>query len=132
MTEDFFQEVRQYLAVLHKRRSLTILGPILGLLIALLYTFTARPLYRATCQILIEHDIPNVLPTREVMELQGGADYYQTQYQLLRGRNLAEAVVQKLNLQHSSEFQTGPLMSPWERLRRKVLGSAPPPPLGSD
>ena len=28
--------------------------------------------------------------------VQGGADYYQTQYQLLRGRMLAEKVVEQL------------------------------------
>jgi capsular exopolysaccharide synthesis family protein len=132
MSDDLFHDARQYVAVLHKRRMLIVVCPIISLLFATLYNYTTRPLYQATSQILIEHDIPNVLPTKEVMEFsQQGADYYQTQYQLLRGRNLAEAVVQKLNLQHSSEFQTGPMMTPWERLERKFLGRAPSP-VGSD
>jgi succinoglycan biosynthesis transport protein ExoP len=133
MSDDLFHDARQYLAVLHKRRMLIVVCPIVSLLFATLYNYTTRPLYQATSQILIEHDIPNVLPTKEVMEYaQNGADYYQTQYQLLRGRNLAEAVVQKLNLQHSAEFQTGPMMSPWERFERKFLGKAPVLPVGND
>jgi capsular exopolysaccharide synthesis family protein len=133
MSDDLFQDFRQHVAVLHKRRILILACPVASLLVATLYNYTTRPLYQATCQILIEHDIPNVLPTKEVMELApGGTDYYQTQYQLLRGRSLAEAVVQKLNLQHNSEFQTGPLMSPWERFQRRFLGRNAAPAVGSD
>jgi capsular exopolysaccharide synthesis family protein len=133
MTDDIVQDFRHYVAILHKRRFLIVACPITGLLLATLYNYTTRPIYQATAQILIEHDIPNVLPTKEVMELsQGATDYYQTQYQLLRGRNLAEAVVQKLGLQRSQEFLTGPLMSPWERIQRRFLGKAAPASLGND
>jgi capsular exopolysaccharide synthesis family protein len=54
-----------------------------------------------------------------------GSDYYQTQYQLLRGRTLAERAVERLGLQKSPEFQTGPLMTPWERFQRRFFGKAP-------
>ena len=133
MSDDLFQDFRQHVAVLHKRRILILACPVASMLVATLYNYTTRPLYQANCQILIEHDIPNVLPTKEVMEFApGGTDYYQTQYQLLKGRSLAEAVVQKLNLQHNSEFQTGPLMSPWERFQRRFLGRGANPPVGTD
>jgi uncharacterized protein involved in exopolysaccharide biosynthesis len=133
MSDDLFHEARQYVAVLHKRRLLIVVCPIISLLFAALYNYTTRPLYQATCQILIEHDIPNVLPTKEVMDFaQNGADYYQTQYQLLRGRSLAEAVVQKLSLLRSVEFQTGPILSPWERFERRFLGRTGAPRVGSD
>ena len=50
--------------------------------------------------------------------VQGGMDYYQTQYQLLKSRTLAERAVERLNLQSHPELATGPMMNPWERLQR--------------
>lgn len=114
-----FQDARRYLAMLHKRRGivLTCLG--LSLAVAVLYNYTTRPVYQATTQILIDRDTPNVLPNKELVELvQGGMDYYQTQYQLLKSRALAERAVERLKLQTHPELATGPMLNPWERLRR--------------
>jgi capsular exopolysaccharide synthesis family protein len=120
------QDARRYLAMLHKRRGIVLTCLALSLAIAVLYNYTARPVYRATTQILIDRDTPDVLPNKELVELvQGGADYYQTQYQLLRGRTLAERAVERLKLQTQPELATGPMMSPWERVRR-FFGHPPP------
>ena len=111
--------------MLHKRRGIILTCLVVSLLAAVLYNYTARPVYRATTQILIDRDTPNVLPNKELVDLvQGGSDYYQTQYQLLRGRSLAERVVEQLGLQKSTELATGPMMSPWERINR-LFGRAP-------
>ncbi len=119
MTEQaVMQDARRYMAMLHKRRGivLTCLG--VSLALAVLYNYTTRPVYQATTQILIDRDTPNVLPNKELVELvQGGMDYYQTQYQLLKGRSLAERAVERLKLQTHPELATGPMMNPWERVR---------------
>lgn len=126
MNDLFLQELRRYLAAIHKRRYLVGVCVALGWVAALINNYTTRPLYQATAQILIDQDIPNVLPTKELVEaMQGSADYYQTQFELLRGRTLAERVVERMNLTKSAELQTGPIMSPWERFQRKVLGRQP-------
>ena len=125
------QDVRRYLGMLHKRRGIiaTCLG--VSFASAILYNYTTRPVYQATTQILIDRDTPNVLPNKELVDLvQGGSDYYQTQFQLLRGRTLAERAVERLGLQTSPELATGPMMSPWERVQRlfgQVPGSAVDP-----
>jgi exopolysaccharide transport family protein len=112
--------------MIHKRRGIVATSLGLSLLAAVLYNYTTRPVYQATAQILIDRETPNVLPNKELVDVvQAGADYYQTQYQLLRGRMLAEKVVERLNLHRSQEFQTGPLMSPLERIQRRFLGKAP-------
>jgi exopolysaccharide transport family protein len=113
------QDARQYLAMLHKRRAIILTSLGLCLAIAVLYNYTTRPVYQATTQILIDRDTPNVLPNKELVEMvQGGMDYYQTQYQLLKSRTLAERAVERLNLQSHPELATGPMMNPWERLQR--------------
>jgi len=119
------QDARRYLAMLHKRRAIVVTCLGVSLLVAVVYNYTTRPVYQATTQILIDRDTPNVLPNKELVDLvQGGADYYQTQYQLLAGRTLAEKVVERLGLQKSPELATGPMMSPFERVQR-LFGRVP-------
>ena len=119
------QDVRQYMAMLHKRRGIVITCLVVSVLVAVLYNYTTRPVYQATTQILIDRDTPDVLPNKELMDLvQAGVDYYQTQYQLLNSRSLAERTVERLGLQKSSELATGPMMNPWERVQR-LLGRPP-------
>ena len=119
MTEQaVLQDARRYLAMLHKRRAIVVTCLALSLATAVLYNYTTRPVYQATTQILIDRDTPDVLPNKELVELvQGGMDYYQTQYQLLKGRTLAERAVERLKLQTHPELATGPMMNPWERVR---------------
>ena len=119
MTEQaVMQDARRYWAMLHKRRGIVLTCFGVSLAVAVLYNYTTRPVYRATTQILIDRDTPNVLPNKELVELvQGGMDYYQTQYQLLKGRSLAERAVERLKLQRHPELATGPMMNPWERVR---------------
>jgi succinoglycan biosynthesis transport protein ExoP len=126
-------DARRHWAMIHKRRAIvfTCLG--VSLLVATIYNYTSRPVYQATAQILIDRDTPKVLPNKELVDIvQAGADYYQTQYQLLRGRMLAERVVEKLDLQRSDEFLTGPMLSPWERLQVRILGKPPKSTVDSD
>lgn len=133
MNEQAFQEARRYLAMLHKRRGLLVTCVGLALLAAVVYNYATRPLFQATAQILIDRDSPNVLPTKEILDAnQGAADYFQTQFELLRGRMLAEKVVERLGLNKGGELQTGPLMSPWERVQRKFFGRQPPAAVDSD
>ncbi len=129
----FLQEARGYLAMIHKRRGSVVTCLCVSLLGAVVDNYTTRPVYQATVQILIDRDTPNVLPTKELLEGRDrGADYFQTQFELLRGRMLAEKVVERLNLQKHPELQAGPLMSPWESFQRSFLGKEPASTLDSD
>jgi succinoglycan biosynthesis transport protein ExoP len=126
----FVQDLRRYMAMFHKRRAIiaTCLG--VSLLAAVLYNYTARPVYQATAQILIDRSSPKVLPTKDLVD--PGIQDFQTEYELLRGRTLAEKVVERMQLSKTAEFSTGPLMSPWERFQRKFLGRAPSVDVGRD
>ena len=111
--------------MLHKRRGLVVTCLGVSLAIAVLYNYTTRPVYQATTQILIDRDTPDVLPNKELVDLvQAGADYYQTQFQLLKGRALAERAVARMKLQNHPELATGPMISPWARVRQ-VFGQPP-------
>src|SRR5687767_13915589 len=124
------QDARRYLAMLQKRRAIVITCLAVSMLLSVIYNYTTRPLYQATAQILIDRVTPKVLPTKDLVD--PGVQDFQTEYELLRGRTLAEKTVEKLDLQKSAELSTGPLMSPWERFQRKFLGKVPTPTVDAD
>jgi succinoglycan biosynthesis transport protein ExoP len=123
--QPMLQDARRYLAQLHKRRGIIITCVVVSLLVAVLINYTTRPVYQATTQILIDRDTPDVLPNKELVDLvEEGMAYYQTQYQLLKSRALAEKTVERLQLQKDPELMTGPMMSPWEQVQR-LFGRPP-------
>ncbi len=69
------------------------------------------PVYRATAQLLIEHENPNVISFEEAVGKEyvhdsdvPSSSYYQTQYEILQSRSLARRVIRKLNLQNHLVF----------------------------
>lgn len=88
------------------------LGSILGLafivtLIAVLVVFAMQPVYRATATLLIESNPAKVVSIEEVYGIDASqGKYYQTQYEILQSRTLAERVIDKLELALNPEFNT--------------------------
>lgn len=107
--QEFFQEeeihLRDYWQVVMKYRwTIFTLFTIIVATVALV-TFKTIPVYKATAQILIDRENPNVLSIEEVVSV-GARDinYYQTQYKILRSRSLAKVVIDTLNLVYHPEF----------------------------
>lgn len=79
-----------YFRVLFKRRWTIAASFTIVLGFVTLHTFTVTPVFRATTQLLIENENPNVINFQEVLQQnQRNNDYYQTQYRVLRSRLLA-------------------------------------------
>src|SRR5688572_32614132 len=95
MEPAFIQDARRYLAVLHKRRAIVVTCLVVSLLFAVIYNYTTRPLYQASTQILIDRATPKVLPTKDLVD--PGVQDFQTEYELLRSRTLAEKTIEKLD-----------------------------------
>jgi uncharacterized protein involved in exopolysaccharide biosynthesis len=129
----FLEEGREYLVLLHRRRLVVLACVVAALLVAVLHNATARPVYEATAQLLIERQAPRVLnAVTEADSEPGTADYYETQYELLRGRALAERVLPRLGADRSEELLAGPLLSPWSRLRAAMPSGADRPAPAAD
>jgi len=84
-----------------------ILGMLLsGLAVGLLITLLTTPIYRGQVTLQIERDSPKIVNV-EGLQPNGAvqdAEFFQTQYGLLKSRSLAERVVKSLNLQNDSSF----------------------------
>jgi capsular exopolysaccharide synthesis family protein len=93
-----------YWQILLKRRWLVlgILASILAL--TLLVTLLTPPVYRATATLQIDREAMQVFQVEGMQspEAANSGDFYQTQYELLQSRALAERVVDTLNLASSS------------------------------
>ncbi|MBI3811650.1 MAG: polysaccharide biosynthesis tyrosine autokinase [Nitrospirae bacterium] len=98
--------LRDYLRVLRKRRWTVIAFFVILVTTVAVGTFTARPVYRSSVQILIERENPNVVSIQEVLAIDATAtDYYQTQYEILKSETLARRVIGRLRLDRHPEFQ---------------------------
>ncbi|HVH25593.1 MAG TPA: polysaccharide biosynthesis tyrosine autokinase [Vicinamibacterales bacterium] len=97
-----------YVRVLHKRRWTAATAFLLVVVSVTTYTFTVTPIYEAGTRLLIESDDPNIINFTEVIDEQGAkADYYQTQYNILKSRALARKTVEGLQLWQSPYFGGG-------------------------
>lgn len=93
------ESFHEYLRVLGRHRysivALTLLFGVLGALSAALEV----PIYRATSTLLIERDAARYVNVQEVYGVSASTyEYFQTQYEILRTRPLAERVVEKVGV----------------------------------
>lgn len=74
-------------------------------LISILVVFSLTPKYSATTTLLIESSESKVVSIEEVYGLSGtNSEYFLTQFEILKSRNMAKRVVEKLELIKSAEF----------------------------
>ncbi len=98
-------------------------------LLAVLVVLTMTPVYQSTTTLLIESDDAKILSIEEVYGLSGASsEYFLTQFEILKSRELARRVVMDLNLVASPEF------NPYHEankksfsLREMILGPQEPP-----
>ena len=104
------------LNVLYKYRHVAISVLLIVLLGSLLRTYTTTPMYRAQARLMIEMEdartatVAGSLNTPSPEYYQDPEPYFQTQYRILTGRELARRVVKKLSLARVPEFNgAGPM-----------------------
>jgi polysaccharide biosynthesis transport protein len=117
---DFYK----YLRIVTKYRWL-IVGIILtSLLSAIALTLLMTPIYRATSSIQIDREAMNIVKVDSIEPEggQGGLEFYQTQYELLGSRSLAERVTSTLGLATDATFNTE-TTSPLSFVKKLVFGA---------
>jgi polysaccharide biosynthesis transport protein len=99
---DFYR----YLRVLTKYRWLIVSTILSALMLAAALTYLITPVYRATSSIQIDREAMSIVKVDGIQpdETTGGNEFYQTQYELLSSRSLAERVVSTLGLADNESF----------------------------
>jgi len=88
-----------------RRRSRAILS--LGFLAALIGTlvaFSLTPLYRAEIKLLVEPDAPKVVSVDPLQGVNNILFFYQTQYDIIGSRSIANNVIEELGLERQAAF----------------------------
>lgn len=101
---DFYKHVRTLLKF--RWLILTIIGT--ALISAVAITFLMTPVYRATSSIQIDRETVNVADVKDLQSDRDSTspDFYQTKYELLASRSLAERVVNSLGLVENAQYST--------------------------
>jgi capsular exopolysaccharide synthesis family protein len=104
LDDDFIDLGRLYRAVM--RHKWGIMGLAFALTLATgLIVFSMEPVYRASASIELESSLSNVVAVEDVYSLDTrNYNYTQTQFEILKSRNLAERVVRRLNLHEHEVF----------------------------
>ena len=117
-----------YARVIVKRRHVALTAFTVVALGAIVYSFTATPIYEGRVQLLIESDDPNVVNFQQVTGDKVDAntlsrqDYYQTQYRLLQSRTVAKKAIDALKLWEHAELR--PDLANGRFSARAIVGSA--------
>ncbi|MEW6053638.1 MAG: polysaccharide biosynthesis tyrosine autokinase [Nitrospirota bacterium] len=96
--------LRDYLNIILKRKSMVLIFLVSVIVITLIFSLLKIPFYRATAVLKIESETPRVLSFQGVQIDALGANYYQTQYEILKSRSLAGRVIANLELQKNENF----------------------------
>ncbi len=95
-------DLRKLWGVIVKRRWTIVLFTLIVLTMVLAASFLMTPIYRASLTLQIDREDIRVVKIEGVAPDESttgtGLDYYQTQYELLKSRNLAQRVIDQLDL----------------------------------
>lgn len=105
-TQENDADLRHYIDVIIRRRWIILAIAVISLLSTSLYIYTATPIYQAKALVLIEkaQSTGQGLSDRGAVE-NTQADYYQTQYMLLKSYSLLEKVYTSLHLDKTDQFK---------------------------
>lgn len=107
-----------YWRIIVKRRWTVLSTLAIVLVTALVGTLLMTPIYRATTTVQIERDTIKVVEVEGLTPTESPADrdFYQTQYELLKSRSLAQRVISQLDLANDPVYQEMRRPSPWKAL----------------
>ena len=87
-----------YLSIFRRRKWLIIVTLLIVLAMSVLNVALEKPLYQATARLLIDNVTPKVVPVQEVLPPETSPNFYNTQYEMIRSREIVEKVVDILHL----------------------------------
>jgi succinoglycan biosynthesis transport protein ExoP len=99
-------DFRQYWAIVQQNKWRVLLPAITVTILAALIVSVMHAEYRSTATLMIEYHQPKVLTFQEVYGVDNASEYIQTQIEILKSRDLAGRVIDKLKLAEHREFNT--------------------------
>jgi succinoglycan biosynthesis transport protein ExoP len=120
--------LRNYWRVFVKRKWTILIPFIIIVVIMAISTLLMTPIYRATVILQIDREAPKVVKFETVSPVEmddNDQQFYQTQYELLKSRTLAERVVDQLNLAQNATFRGDARPGFWAGVGRQAKAQEP-------
>lgn len=106
-------DLQHYLRIVRKHKLAIVFFTACITGLAAYYAYTATPIYSSTSTLLIESQANSPITFEQLVGAETeNAEYYQTQYEILRSRGLAKRVVDKLSLWTHEDFIPAVEVSP--------------------
>jgi len=122
-------DLRRYWNILLRRKWTVVATVALALLVGLVTTYNATPMYRSTLLLQIEPQTDQFLEFQQKVSIgepssgwSASGDYYQTQYELLKSASLARRVIDQLGLEAAQAPRADAQPSFLSELKASVLG----------
>ncbi|MBI5076264.1 MAG: polysaccharide biosynthesis tyrosine autokinase [Nitrospirae bacterium] len=97
--------LRDYLQIILRRKWIVITFLLTVFTTVTIGTFMMKPQYKSTVTMKIDKENPNILTFKDVYAVERPEeDYYQTQFKILKSRNLAKRVIRQMKLDVNPEF----------------------------
>lgn len=121
--DDDVIDLRALWAMLMRRRWTVIITALIIVVAGTIYTAVQTPIYRASTTVQIERESSNIIDFEDVVAAESGnRDFYETQYELLRSRNLARRVIDQLGLQPPAPAPVPSTPGPLSGLKSALAG----------
>ncbi len=104
-------DLRQYWEIIRKRKWTVLAFFAIVVIAVAVGTLLMTPIYRASLTVQIDRNEAKVVDIQQVTPGEGGAEsreFYQTQYELLHSRSLAQRVIAQLRLEDHPAFARKP------------------------
>ncbi len=122
-------DLMHYWRVFRRHLSKILALTIVATAIAVLVVMSMTPVYKATTTLLIEAEEAKIVSIEEVYGIGGqSSEYFQTQFEILKSRELAKRVAIQLDLVNNPEFNPAhPANAKSFSLKEMILGESEPP-----
>jgi len=119
-------DLRHYWRVVRQYQWRILLLALVVTVLAGLFVFTMKPVYRSTSTLLVEIKQANLLSIEDVYSMDTSrADYFLTQSEIIKSPDLARKVIQRMNLATHPEFEEKKPTSESQQFWREWLAMLP-------
>jgi capsular exopolysaccharide synthesis family protein len=113
--------LRDFIEILLRRKWIAIVFLITVVTIVAVASFSMQPIYKSTSTIQLQNVESHIMPFEHDKPEMPKKEYYPTQYNILKSTNLAERVIEKLNLDKEVTLQKGFIAESLHYLKAHVL-----------
>ncbi len=108
-------DVVRYLRTLNRYKWGILMVVIAVGMLAAMYASSLRPIYRSTATVMVEMGKPKLVTNADLYEAFNGTtrDYFLTQFEIIKSRELAERLVRTMHLTSNPEYDPRRQAKPW-------------------